>query len=630
MASYDLYPPIVNSYAPSFVTWQTIDTATNQPLEGNKPACNIYFSLSKFNVIQFDSSIKLHAVVTYQSDATSAVNKEDSNIHYRKTGIILNMGWEKTSQDGVYVTKILNEDIKGTDTAYPGFSGFIPGRIYSIQLRFSKVEYDPTTYTKGQQAWISENASNFSEWSTIVVTKAIGQATIRIPSIGYYTGDSTDTYTVNSETIEVLGKYYNIDESETLRSYRVSLYKGNVIDQSMKIEDSDIIYASKFYDVNQIKYKFKTALVNGTTYTVGLQYTTINYYESGEIAFKVKAVFGVEENPLTIETIDYSTDAKFKTLTDRGLEEDEGRVCLHIGNLDAAAAGTYVVRRADSRIKSGIHYEDTDESNEFTMWDTIQTITLPFVEEEYKTDFYFFDNTAESGVWYKYGIQQIEDDGSTKSSLNKTENPILRNYEYAYLYDADGRQLKIPYDYTVSNYSVNVQESITDTIGGKYPFITRTGGTRNKTFSIGGIISFNMDDNNTFTSREKMYGSTVIAGLYDDYNTENRIDHYDHIREREFRNLVIEFLMDGKRKVYKSTQEGNMIVRLTNVSLSPNAQLGRLTYNFSATVTEIADYTVENLTKYGFCDTLVYCNTKTAAIAHPQSHILSADTPEEV
>jgi hypothetical protein len=41
-----------------------------------------------------------------------------------------------------------------------------------------------------------------------------------------------------------------------------------------------------------------------------------------------------------------------------------------------------------------------------------------------------------------------------------------------------------------------------------------------------------------------------------------------------------------------------MIVSLSNISLTPNKQLGRHIYDFSATVTEVCEYTLENLQKY--------------------------------
>ena len=42
------------------------------------------------------------------------------------------------------------------------------------------------------------------------------------------------------------------------------------------------------------------------------------------------------------------------------------------------------------------------------------------------------------------------------------------------------------------------------------------------------------------------------------------------------------------------------MIRLMNVSLSPDDKLGRMLYTFSATAYEIAELNYENLVKYGF------------------------------
>nr|DAG21681.1 MAG TPA: hypothetical protein [Caudoviricetes sp.] len=62
----------------------------------------------------------------------------------------------------------------------------------------------------------------------------------------------------------------------------------------------------------------------------------------------------------------------------------------------------------------------------------------------------------------------------------------------------------------------------------------------------------------------------------------------------------MDWLENGKPKLFRSPGEGNYIVRLLNNSLSPNDTLGRMLHTFSCTAYEIADYTYENLLKYGF------------------------------
>lgn len=69
--------------------------------------------------------------------------------------------------------------------------------------------------------------------------------------------------------------------------------------------------------------------------------------------------------------------------------------------------------------------------------------------------------------------------------------------------------------------------------------------------------------------------------------------------ERKFRECVESFLNNFEYKLYRSPSEGNIPVVLMNVSLTPQEQLGRMIYSFSATAYEIFDNTLENLIKYG-------------------------------
>lgn len=68
--------------------------------------------------------------------------------------------------------------------------------------------------------------------------------------------------------------------------------------------------------------------------------------------------------------------------------------------------------------------------------------------------------------------------------------------------------------------------------------------------------------------------------------------------ERKFRDKVMEWLSDGKPKLFRSETEGNMIVQITNVSFSPYKKSGRMVYTMSCTATEIAEFNTENLFLY--------------------------------
>ena len=70
--------------------------------------------------------------------------------------------------------------------------------------------------------------------------------------------------------------------------------------------------------------------------------------------------------------------------------------------------------------------------------------------------------------------------------------------------------------------------------------------------------------------------------------------------ERNFKLEVLEWLNNGKPKIFRSPTEGNYIVRLMNVSLTPNDQLGRMIHTFNCTAYEIADNNYDTLEKYDF------------------------------
>ena len=65
--------------------------------------------------------------------------------------------------------------------------------------------------------------------------------------------------------------------------------------------------------------------------------------------------------------------------------------------------------------------------------------------------------------------------------------------------------------------------------------------------------------------------------------------------ERQFKLEVLEWLNNGEAKIFRSPTEGNYIVRLMNVSLTPNDTLGRMLHTFQCTAYEIADWNFKNL-----------------------------------
>jgi hypothetical protein len=68
--------------------------------------------------------------------------------------------------------------------------------------------------------------------------------------------------------------------------------------------------------------------------------------------------------------------------------------------------------------------------------------------------------------------------------------------------------------------------------------------------------------------------------------------------EKIYRERVLEFLYSPDIKLFMTAPEGNMLVYISNVSLTPEKSLGRAIYNISCTLTEIAPIEADTYIQY--------------------------------
>ena len=556
MANLALYPPIVDSYTPAFIA-------------GEEAICRVYFSLSSFNIRSDFETVQ--ATVVKQDSGISVVNDTVDDVikgRYRATGIILNLVPTKVSgKDNLYYIDILNSDLKSVDDENH-YQGWIPGWIYKIQLRLSTVTYEGDG--RDQAQWLNLHGADFSEWSTINITKAIGKETITIYNFNFE-GINTDDITYLTE-LNFYGYYKNEDSSELLNNYRIVT----------ELEDSGVIPAKN--DKNSLQYftyVFKKDYELHTPYTITFTYETINKYTNTYVLNFILEEGGAPFN--SVKALTYEEDPSFmQDFTTPSLEQDNGGILLKLySEEDTPYIGSMCIRRSDNK-------------SNFTEWSDISIINL---KNESVNDIPpFYDLTIESGVFYKYGVQFIDTLGY-RTALNKNETISLREFEFSFLLGENGKQLKLKFNNEMNNFKINVSESKTDTLGGKFSFFSRNGDTYYKSFPINGLISFNMDDNNLFTSRSELFGESLYK--YDQYRKQHSLI-YDYIYEKAFRDKVLEFLYDGKYKLFKSPTEGNIIVRLMEINCSPTRAVNRMIYSFSCNAYEADDFTLENCLKYNF------------------------------
>ncbi len=244
----------------------------------------------------------------------------------------------------------------------------------------------------------------------------------------------------------------------------------------------------------------------------------------------------------------------------------------------------------------------SDEDN-YSTWMNIERFRL---EEQPPSSHQVKDFTIEHGRKYIYALQQYNIWGLYSSRV--ISDIYEAGFEDAFLYDGE-RALKIRFNPEISNFKTTILEQKTDTLGGRFPYITRNGDTYYKEFPIGGLIAAEMDEEELFIKRGMVTSHRHSTSAVETYESTNALRDYhmfsdeNIMLERQFKLEVLNWLNDGQPKLFKSPYEGNYIVRLMNTSLTPVKELGRMLHSFSTTAYEIAECNYDNLVRFGFIKT---------------------------
>ena len=560
----NLYPPIFKkAYMPAFIR--------NNNTE--EKCCKVYFSISVYNSLNEIATDLVQVSVQNQNTNYSALNLEKY-----PSGIMLTSLKEKEDRktdDRYYIEIGLGDLAQGNQ--------FNPGEYYKVQIRFtSSLEENGTTK---DETWFNTNIANFSEWSQVVLVKGIETPRLQLRNFD----NQVSKREFALQDISLVGSViFNTQDKEYLKKYRIILY-----DSSMTkiLQDSKEKYSNIYSNPNQVYYKIKYNLKHEGNYILKVQLQTNNLYEWEETyAFTMNLV-----QYTTLDSSNYHIQAQ---PDDRG-----GRMKVKVTSdqKPKQLGMNLIVRRSCSK-------------DNFNIWEDVYTFLAKSTEVVNLT---WYDMTIESGVWYKYSLQQRNLQGF-RSNLIIYETPVMCVFQDIFLTTAEN-QLKIRFNPQVNNYSHVVAESLTQTIGSKYPFIRRNGNVNYRTFSLSGTITHFMDarQNSMHASPLDLYGTNEFGGKpkYDQYNNRHNINLYNNsIYERDFREKVIDFLYKNDVKLYKSSTQGNMLVKLMNISFTPNNTLSRHIYDFTCTVQQIDEFTVDNCDKYNIQDKGQYSNETSVSI----------------
>ena len=560
-SSSNLYPPLVDTYAPSFLI-----NSTNI----NKNICRIYFSLSLYNDITQIKNAQI--IVRYQTNNLSALDSTKYPCEIKLANVEEDN--TRTTSDKYYI-EISPEDIEG--------HSFKINQYYKVQIRFTSVNASNVSLSIPQaiDSWLTTNLAHFSEWSTVVLARGISTHSISLND--FASGDVTTEVYANIGGLPIAGtlSFADKEEKDSLKLYRIKLYDSN----NQLLRESGDIYTSDYSNINEINYYIGYELIAGQSYYFTIEYETNTLYKD-IVRYSIRCVEG--------STYD------LKTSISAIQDEENGRVKIKISRSENEAyfSGQVIIKRASSK-------------DNFKVWEDLYAENYQDVK---KINLIWNDYTVECGVWYQYAVQGVDSTG-LRLSMKKYPKKILAIFEDIFLV-SDNKQIKIKYNPNINSFKRTLSESKTDTLGSQFPFIRRNGNVNYIQFSLGGLIASTMDEDGLFINKKDEYGS--LNSKYNQYNEENYIpfNSIDFIWEKTFRDKIVDFLYDGKPKLFRSPTEGNILIRLMDINFSPNQTLGRQIWSFSATAFEVDKNTLENLIKYN-----IYTQNENTVIFIPRGGI---------
>ena len=444
--------------------------------------------------------------------------------------------------------------------------GFIPDGLYKLQIRFTDIAAEALPKT-GQDAWLARNMEYFSEWSNPSLLRPVYDRHMVLNSV-----EAGEMITIATNQLSLTGRliFENPNAKDYLRKYRVKVLLGAkvIADTGLKTTNTGLLK-------NEVYAAFPNILSDSNSYKIEIFYQTDSLFQTTEI-FNL-TVNSASTPYLEIAAITATPDP------------DEGLIALSF-NLVAGFNTPFMLKRLSS--KDG--YSTVEE----VMFLSASAIAAyPLDSKGALRIISINDLTVENGVGYIYFLAYASQTGMLAPTYD-AKKVVAVFFEDTYLVGQNNLQLKLPFNTTISSYRKNKNDVIIPTLGSKFPFTRRNGASDYKSFGLSSLISFHIDPLKLF------FNDSIDDIPYDILehatNLEDRLlnDYTDVVKEKVFRDKVIDFLYDGTVKLFKSPTEGNMLIRLTDVGLEPVTQVNRMLYHFSCTCTENDSFNLNNLEKY--------------------------------
>lgn len=633
-----LYPPLIDTFMPAF------------PYEGPAP---VSFSFSPYNSL--NEIQRIHVSLVNQKTNQSAFKNNASTLSGTSFSdiILYDNIWIipfNTNNSEYYNINVTNntctikipKQLLKTDN-----SNFTVSNYYKVQIRLDNCPLSNNSSINA--TYLQEKRQYFSEWSSVCLIKAIPKVELGMIGFDNEFKDVIDENIISNirkvqagivpiagsviftmgeniinendqniieDDITIKNAYINTKDSETLQRYKISIIADDTSETIDKTENW--IYTTNNIDPNRIYWLANlTNAEPDTTCTLVIEIITKNqYYFKKEYQIQIANFDAIAFTPKFIwKTVKLD---KYESIEEKIITEEDGTVEFTIESVEELPQGFLYVTRATSL-------------DNYKNWELISC-----TENNGKINKTFVDTTIGSLVTYKYACQyRLKKSGAWTHTYQSQE--VYPNFYDLFIY-RDNRQIALRYNTQITGYTSVVNRQVINTLGSKYPKFAENAHMNYKKFTITGLITSESDFNRKFLNDrnyayemnqydKNMNGKyevrndtlsddvfTYLEGVKTYEDTYKAVQHLTTMNhdlapkdnwwfERQFREEALAWLNDGEPKLLRSMTEGNLVVMLTDISLTPNTQVGRRTYNISMTAYEVGDgYSLDVLSSLGIID----------------------------
>lgn len=237
-------------------------------------------------------------------------------------------------------------------------------------------------------------------------------------------------------------------------------------------------------------------------------------------------------------------------------------------------------------------------------WQEVTRIKASTMQEAVLYDYF-----VENGNYYRYALQPILANG-VKGAITSFYD-VVSTFEGFWLLGEEDMQFSFIYDGKISTMERVKPRDYIETIAGRFPYSTRASELDYYRFNFSGKLTYHQDVHNLLTAGNYTTAispeATIPIGKVEiKYGDEMRLNMKNDLEEmqdgmvmqRAWRNKVIDWLSDGKIKILKSEAQGNILVEISDVRITPIESVYGLIADFECQMTQMGLVDEKTLQKY--------------------------------